>query len=87
MTRTEKNMNLTEELLVQHAKAKGHATAKMAGKIAKRLNAKTLLLTHFSARYSFTEEGIENDIVEDAKTEFNGNVICAKDMLEIVLSR
>lgn len=56
-----------------------HMTAAQAAKLAKKSNAKKLILTHFSARYKDTK-GLE----EDAKKHFK-NVICAKDFMKITL--
>ncbi|MBI1934954.1 ribonuclease Z [Candidatus Woesearchaeota archaeon] len=57
----------------------GHMTAKQAGQLANKANAKQLVLMHFSARYKNTQE-----IEEDARNVFD-NVICAKDFMKIEL--
>lgn len=56
-----------------------HMTAKQAGLLASQSQAKKLILTHFSQRYSNTQE-----IEEDARTVFD-NVICAEDFMKISL--
>ena len=57
----------------------GHMTAKQAGQIANRSNAKQLVLIHFSARYKNTQE-----IEEDARGIFD-NVICSNDFMKLDL--
>ena len=57
----------------------GHMTAKQAGQLANKANAKQLVLVHFSARYKNTQE-----IEEDARNVFD-NVICAKDFMKLDL--
>ncbi len=58
--------NCDEDKALSH----GHLTAGQAGAIAKRANAGTLLLTHFSQRYgadvNFTEEAkaIHPDVIQ-----------------------
>ena len=52
-------------------------TAKEAGLVASRSNAKELILTHYSARYKNTLE-----LQEDAEEVFN-NVKCAEDLMKI----
>ncbi|MBW3003650.1 ribonuclease Z [Candidatus Woesearchaeota archaeon] len=52
-----------------------HLTAKEAGLIANRGNAKKLVLTHFSLRYKDSQE-----IEEEARTYFD-NVFCANDFM------
>ena len=56
-----------------------HMTAAQAAKLAKKSNAKKLVLTHFSARYKDTK-----DLEKDAKKYFK-NVVCAKDFMNIRL--
>lgn len=75
--------------------SRGHSTPQMAGKFAKACSAKVLLLNHFSARYrddgeSITgksallkenhEQGVMAEIRDLAKAEFNGTVVCARDL-------
>ena len=57
----------------------GHMTAKQAGELANKANARKLVLIHFSARYKNTQE-----IEEDARNVFD-NTICAKDFMKISL--
>ena len=65
--------------LVDKSEEYGHMTAKQAGQLANKANAKQLVLIHFSARYKNTQE-----IEEDARNVFD-NVICAKDFMKIEL--
>ena len=65
--------------LVDKSEEYGHLTAKQAGQLANKANAKQLVLVHFSARYKNTQE-----IEEDARDVFD-NVICAKDFMRIEL--
>ena len=63
--------------LEEKAKEYTHLTAKQAAEIAKRSNAKKLVLTHFSQRYKNVSW-----LKEEAKEIFP-NVECAKDLMEI----
>ena len=65
--------------LVDKSEEYGHMTAKQAGQLANKANAKQLVLIHFSARYKNTQE-----LEEDARNVFD-NVICAKDFMKIDL--
>ena len=65
--------------LVDKSEEYGHLTAKQAGQLANKANAKQLVLIHFSARYKNTQE-----IEEDARNVFD-TVICAKDFMRIEL--
>ena len=56
------------------AKQTKHSTAKDAGKIAKLVNAKKLLLGHFSTRYTDISK-----FVEEASMNFEGEIIAVKD--------
>ena len=67
-----------------------HSTAEMAGNFAKRLNAKQLVLTHFSARYRATKAITEEEdqrghvqmLVAEASRAFGkDSVVAAKDFM------
>ncbi|KAG6903485.1 hypothetical protein C0995_005508 [Termitomyces sp. Mi166 len=75
----------TYESVEARAKSRGHSTPQMAGAFAKRVNARRLILNHFSARYSGaeTQEAVEimNAIGKLAAQEFGREVECAKDLM------
>ena len=50
---------------------KGHSTSAMAGSFAKRVNARTLVLTHFSARYSGTSASSSSSAPSNSKYEYD----------------
>lgn len=56
---------------------KGHLTPSLAGKIAKKANAKKLVLTHFYPEVD------KVDIEKHCKKEFNGKIVLGKDLMEI----
>lgn len=66
---------------------KGHSTPEMAGELATKMNAKKLVLTHFSARYVDDEKeeniSIINELKCCAKKFFKEEIIMAKDFLKI----
>lgn len=65
----------------------GHSTAKMAAEFAKKIKAKTMFLTHFSARYD--DQGIE-DLVREAESVqdvADCMVFAAKDFMLVNLLR
>ncbi len=64
--------------LQKEADEKFHSTAAGAGLTAKQAGAKALLLTHISGRYADPAP-----LVQEAKKEFSGIVIAAKDGLKI----
>jgi ribonuclease Z len=66
--------------LDNNAKEKKHSTSIDAANIAKRMNAKQLILTHISSRYQ--EDALK--LLEDAKEIFP-NTILAEDLLKITL--
>ena len=58
-------------------KAKGHLTPSLCGKIATEANVKKLVLTHFYP------EADKADVKGQCTKEFNGEIILAKDFMEI----
>lgn len=69
--------------LEQKAVEGGHSTSVMAGKFASKLNAKKLILTHFSMRYQNPEEGQPSikDLVKEAQLECSKTEVdAAEDM-------
>lgn len=74
---------------------RGHSTAEMAGEFATKINAKTLVLTHFSRRFKEAEqqelasEEEENNYLEAQKREasvvFKNEIILARDFLRIAV--
>lgn len=77
----------TYEIVEERARSRGHSTPQVAGRFAKRIGARKLLLNHFSARYAGND-----DVSEDAKrimgairqlaeSEFEGPVVCARDLM------
>ena len=68
----------------------GHSTPQLAGQLANVINAKQLVLTHFSARYSGDESDNNLAIMEEIRQsaiEIFGKpmVITARDFMEIRL--
>lgn len=58
----------------------GHSTSRQAAEIARRAGARTLILGHFSKRYSS-----EIPLVQQAAEEFNGTIIAANEGMTIDL--
>ena len=77
----------TYESVEARAKSRGHSTPQMAGKFARRVNAKKLVLNHFSSRYSNAQcdeaKKIMSSIAGLAAGEYGGDVICAEDLMSI----
>ncbi|KAH6915031.1 beta-lactamase-like protein [Coprinopsis sp. MPI-PUGE-AT-0042] len=77
----------TYESVEARAKSRGHSTPQMAGAFAKSINAKNLVLNHFSARYpgdSAPESlKIMAAIGKQAEQEYGKQVTCARDLLSI----
>ena len=65
--------------LSNRAKETTHSTALQAGEVAKETKAKKLILFHLSARHK------ENELFENEARQKFGNVVVAKDLLEIEL--
>lgn len=79
----------TYEIVEERSRSRGHSTPQVAGRYAKRVGAKKLLLNHFSARYAGNDDVNEcAKVVMDAikgltESEFDGEVICARDLLSL----
>ncbi len=56
-----------------------HSTAREAAQVARMAGVRTLALTHFSARFSRDT----SDLAREAREEFKGTLVMAKDGLEI----
>jgi ribonuclease Z len=68
----------------------GHATAADAGRLAKRMGARQLVLMHFSPRYDQQEPPAVTvaDLVREAEAEFEpGKVIAAADLMQVAIPR
>jgi ribonuclease Z len=89
------DVGMTYESVQERTISRGHSTAQMAGQFASACRARVLLLNHFSARYAddgetisgkngVLREGHENGVMAEirdlAKLEFNGPVVCARDL-------
>lgn len=84
----EKSVEEVQQSAIDH----GHSTPQMAGLFAKNVNAKLLLLNHFSARYKGDQEPLSLSIMKEieslAKETFQSdNVITAYDLYSIVVPR
>jgi len=75
----------TYETVEARTKSRGHSTPQMGGAFAKRIQARKLVLNHFSARYpgGNTDEArkIMGAIAELASKEFGHDVVCADDLM------
>lgn len=60
-------------------KMKGHLTPSLAGRIASKAKAKTLILTHFYP------EALKADIKKQCEKVFSGKIILAKDKMGIII--
>ncbi|XP_077993798.1 zinc phosphodiesterase ELAC protein 1-like [Glandiceps talaboti] len=79
-----------EDELMEKCIENGHSTPSMAAKFANQINAKKLILTHFSQRYraesDTSKEGDESvsKLVGQARAVFvNGDVVAAEDLMQI----
>jgi len=77
----------TFEYVETRTKSRGHSTPQMAGLFAKHINAKRLILNHFSARYPGDDSPestiIQQAIAKLAASEYGQEVICAKDLMSL----
>ena len=77
----------TYETVEARAKSRGHSTPQMAGAFARQIQARRLVLNHFSARYpgGTTEVARKTmgTIAELAAKEFGHHVLCAEDLMSI----
>ncbi|ORZ07842.1 beta-lactamase-like protein [Absidia repens] len=81
-------LTMTHEMVETRARQHGHSTPQMAGDFAKRIGARTLILTHFSARYKgdLSEDGIK--VMEEIRQlaldrfgkENDSELYCARDL-------
>lgn len=81
----------TFESIEARTKSRGHSTPQMAGAFAKRVQAKRLVLNHFSARYAGDDDTNEesakimNAIGASAAQGFGNEVVCARDLMTITV--
>ncbi|KAF5390594.1 hypothetical protein D9757_002654 [Collybiopsis confluens] len=79
----------TYESVQKTAMERGHSTPQMAGSFAKRVNASSLILNHFSARYPGNDDvDPEAKMIMDAigslaAVEFGRPVVCARDLMSV----
>ncbi len=74
------------EDLQSESKRRGHSTATMAGKVAKRVNAKALILNHISGSQSSQQE--VDELVQSAESVCGGcPVVAAYDFMEFSIPR
>ncbi|KAH8999181.1 beta-lactamase-like protein [Lactarius akahatsu] len=84
----------TYDIVEQRSKSRGHSTPQMAALFARRIDARKLVLNHFSSRYAgeydpVTQHGDQRpaakEIMEAIRTSaqpyFDGPVICARDFM------
>lgn len=83
----------TYGIVEARSRSRGHSTPQVAGKFATKVQAKRLLLNHFSARYAgnddINEEArkVMTAIRELAEMEYDGPVVCARDLMSLDVER
>ncbi|KAJ7765724.1 Metallo-hydrolase oxidoreductase [Mycena metata] len=81
----------TYESVEARTKSRGHSTPQMAGRFAKRIRAKRLILNHFSARYAGNDDvDAEAKVLMDtiaglAAGEYGNEVLCARDLMSVAI--
>ena len=86
--------NDTYPIVEERSKSRGHSTPQMAGLFATRVNARKLVLNHFSSRYAgdydpATQHGDQRPAAKEtmeairalAQSHFSGPVVCARDFM------
>ena len=84
----------TYSVVEERSKGRGHSTPQMAAHFAARVNARKLILNHFSARYAgdydpTTQHGDQRPAAKEtmeairalAQSHFDGPVVCARDFM------
>ena len=74
----------------EQAKQMGHSTAGMAGRYARKVGAKQLVLTHLSSRYGVGSGYVETpdlkELRELAVMEYgSNNVVIARDFMKLAI--
>jgi ribonuclease Z len=84
----------TEISVEARTKSRGHSTPQMAGAFARRINAKRLILNHFSARYYGNDDTDEEArtvmeaIANLARSTYGSQeVVCARDWMNIEVDK
>lgn len=79
----------TFESIEERAKSRGHSTPQMAAAFATRIEARRLVLNHFSPRYPGNDDvnaearTMMEAIADLAREQFTGKIICARDLMTI----
>lgn len=83
------NPDDTFESIETQAKSRGHSTPQLAGAFATRIQARKLILNHFSARYPGNDDANEgarkimDAIANLARKHYDGEIACARDLMTI----
>ncbi len=90
----ETKLDDTYSTVEERAKSRGHSTPQMAARFAARVNARKLVLNHFSPRYAgdydpTTQHGDQRPAAKEtmeaiqalAQSHFDGPVVCARDFM------
>ena len=84
----------THDIVEERSKSRGHSTPQMAALFAARIQARKLVLNHFSSRYAgdydpVTQHGDQRPAAREimeairtlAQSYFHGPVVCARDFM------